>query len=276
MAQLRAVPMTWGDEQQEAASSRQRRSDRILFCEGERIYLRPIEVADEFLLRKWVNDPSIRQGLDHLPPTNAVREQAWIENQATNGREVHMAIAVRAGGSSHRDDQPHRYRFDQPLRRVADHDRRRRLPLPGIRNRGGRDDRPVRIRGFESQPHHAGRFCQQPQGRSAVTRRRVSCSRGASGSRSIAVVGTSTNTPTRFSGKTGRKRGGDDGTLSSTRGWHGMIAGPLRLRQRVTLSGRPCHPTCFGRGLVRSPESGRWLRRLISSQCSDSPLEFTA
>ncbi len=89
--------MTWGDESQEAAASRQRSPDRVLFCEGERLYLRPIEMSDEFLLRKWVNDPAVRQGLDHLPPTNASRERAWIEAQSNNPNEYHMGIVVRAG-----------------------------------------------------------------------------------------------------------------------------------------------------------------------------------
>ncbi len=97
MAQLRAVPIVWGDERQEAASPQQRRSDRILFYAGDRIYLRPIEVSDEFLLRKWLNDPVVRQGLDHLPPTNAAREQDWIESQATNTGEYHVGIVARAG-----------------------------------------------------------------------------------------------------------------------------------------------------------------------------------
>ncbi len=89
--------MTWDDARQEAVASPQKRFEGVLFYAGDRLYLRPIEVSDEFLLRKWLNDPIIRQGLDHLPPTNGVCEQAWIESQPGKAGEYHLGIVVRAG-----------------------------------------------------------------------------------------------------------------------------------------------------------------------------------
>jgi RimJ/RimL family protein N-acetyltransferase len=97
MAQLRMVPATWDDPRQEGVSSSRVSADRVLFYEGERVYLRPIELADEFALRKWLNDPAVRNGLVHQPPLNAARERAWIEAQGMNPEEYHFGIVARAG-----------------------------------------------------------------------------------------------------------------------------------------------------------------------------------
>ncbi|HOW70385.1 MAG TPA: GNAT family protein [Phycisphaerae bacterium] len=69
----------------------------VVYYEGRRIYYRPVEVGDEPLLRKWINDPSIWQGLPLRPPINANREREWIESQGNSTSDYVFAIVVRDG-----------------------------------------------------------------------------------------------------------------------------------------------------------------------------------
>jgi len=71
--------------------------ERIVFYEGDRIYLRPIEPADEQKLRKWINDPEIWQYLTHRPPVNAVREREFIEGVGRNLADYCFGLVVRTG-----------------------------------------------------------------------------------------------------------------------------------------------------------------------------------
>ena len=68
---------------------------QIIFYEGDRIYLRPIELTDEQKLRKWINDPEIWQYLTHRPPINAVREREFIIGRSPT--EYCFGIVVRSG-----------------------------------------------------------------------------------------------------------------------------------------------------------------------------------
>ena len=66
----------------------------IVFYEGKRIYFRPLELADESLLRRWINDPANWRGLGTRGPLNGCREREWIEQQGKSlggvvrGRQV--------------------------------------------------------------------------------------------------------------------------------------------------------------------------------------------
>jgi len=70
---------------------------RILFYEGDRIYLRPIELPDEHKLRKWINDPEVWQYLNHRPPINSFREREHIESLGKTPGEYCLGVVVRAG-----------------------------------------------------------------------------------------------------------------------------------------------------------------------------------
>jgi RimJ/RimL family protein N-acetyltransferase len=70
---------------------------RVVSYEGDRIYFRPLEVEDEAMLRRWVNDPRNWRGLNLRPPLNACREREWIENLGKSQTDYVFGIVVRDG-----------------------------------------------------------------------------------------------------------------------------------------------------------------------------------
>lgn len=71
--------------------------DRVVYYEGERIYFRPLELDDEPLLRRWINDPASREYLRHIAPTNALREREWIESLGKSPTDYVFGITVKSG-----------------------------------------------------------------------------------------------------------------------------------------------------------------------------------
>jgi RimJ/RimL family protein N-acetyltransferase len=71
-----------------------RASAPVVFYPGRRIYFRPLEMDDEPLLRRWMNDPEIRRGLGRRSPLNGRSEQQWLENLYQLGNENHFGIAL--------------------------------------------------------------------------------------------------------------------------------------------------------------------------------------
>ena len=67
----------------------------VIYYEGERICFRPIELEDEPLLRRWVNDPCVWATLGMRPPINAVRERRIIEDRPTDGSDFMFGIETR-------------------------------------------------------------------------------------------------------------------------------------------------------------------------------------
>ncbi len=70
---------------------------RVVFYEGQRIYLSPIEPEDEPLLRRWINDPANWRGLMHRGPVNSCREREWIETVGRDGKDYVFGVVVREG-----------------------------------------------------------------------------------------------------------------------------------------------------------------------------------
>lgn len=70
---------------------------RVIYYQGQRIYFRPLELADEPLMRRWINDPRIWQHLTHRPPLNAVREREYIEGLGKNPTDYVFGIVVKDG-----------------------------------------------------------------------------------------------------------------------------------------------------------------------------------
>ena len=68
---------------------------QVVSYAGERIYFRPIELEDEALLRRWVNDPMVWRRLRIRPPVNAVSECEWIENLGKDPTRTVFGIAVK-------------------------------------------------------------------------------------------------------------------------------------------------------------------------------------
>lgn len=71
-------------------------SQHIVFYEGDRVYLRPIELSDEPVLRRWINDPNIWRDLAVYRPMNGVREREWIERLGTSADEIVLGIVERS------------------------------------------------------------------------------------------------------------------------------------------------------------------------------------
>ena len=70
---------------------------RVVYYQGDQIYFSPIEMTDEPLLRKWINDPRVWSTVSFRPPINAQRETEWIENLGKSDTEFHFGIVVRDG-----------------------------------------------------------------------------------------------------------------------------------------------------------------------------------
>ena len=69
----------------------------VRYYEGERIYLRPIELEDEPALRLWRNDPEVWATLKNVRPMNALREKEWIEKLYKDTADVALAICLKDG-----------------------------------------------------------------------------------------------------------------------------------------------------------------------------------
>ena len=66
------------------------------YC-GERILLRPVELADEPLLRRWINDPENWKTLARFLPANAPREREYIEELYKSPTEIALGVVVKDG-----------------------------------------------------------------------------------------------------------------------------------------------------------------------------------
>lgn len=67
----------------------------IRYYDGERIYLRPLELTDEPLLRRWVNDPDNWKTLGRYLPVNEPQEREFIEGLYKPGECIALGIVVR-------------------------------------------------------------------------------------------------------------------------------------------------------------------------------------
>ena len=72
---------------------------RVIFLPGRRLYLRPVEQADIECLRRWVNNPEIRQFINRQVPLSQIEEQKWQDNRATGPApsDITLAIVLRKG-----------------------------------------------------------------------------------------------------------------------------------------------------------------------------------
>ena len=69
----------------------------IRYYDGDRIYLRPVELADEPLLRRWFNDPQNWRTLKRFWPINEQREREFIEKLYKSPDDLSLGIVVREG-----------------------------------------------------------------------------------------------------------------------------------------------------------------------------------
>ena len=72
--------------------------ERVVFLDGERVYLRPLELEDLDRCVRWLNEPSTRiplGGPGH--PLNRIAERKFIENASDTKDSVHLAIVLKQG-----------------------------------------------------------------------------------------------------------------------------------------------------------------------------------
>jgi len=80
-------------EAQESEPAAQARP--VVFYEGRRIYFRPVELEDEPLLRRWVNDPETWRMMRRHNGYNALQERAFIESLASRPADCVLGIVVK-------------------------------------------------------------------------------------------------------------------------------------------------------------------------------------
>jgi len=66
----------------------------IVFLQGERLYLRPLELADTEICQRWINDPETRLSLAGFMPYNEGAEREFIEKKANTNTSVTFAIVL--------------------------------------------------------------------------------------------------------------------------------------------------------------------------------------
>ena len=67
----------------------------VRFYEGKRIYFRPVEVEDEPLLKRFINNPANWRFLRHGQPLNSVREREWIESLGKSTTDYVFGVALK-------------------------------------------------------------------------------------------------------------------------------------------------------------------------------------
>jgi RimJ/RimL family protein N-acetyltransferase len=73
--------------------------NKVVFLQGERLYLRPIEEEDLDRCRRWINDPRVRKFLKQSFPLDRIAERAWHErrSRARPPSEIILAIVLNDG-----------------------------------------------------------------------------------------------------------------------------------------------------------------------------------
>lgn len=70
----------------------------VVFLEGRRLYLRPIESSDTPNLCRYVNDPQVRCYISNNFPVSLLSEQKYVEKKMEgNNSEVVLAICLKKG-----------------------------------------------------------------------------------------------------------------------------------------------------------------------------------
>jgi RimJ/RimL family protein N-acetyltransferase len=70
---------------------------KSIFIQGERLYLRPLDLDDLERCMCWINDPQILEFLGRRLPIGREQEKEWISGQYKDDREVQLAIALNDG-----------------------------------------------------------------------------------------------------------------------------------------------------------------------------------
>ena len=69
--------------------------NKVVFLEGEKIYLRPPELTDVPQLTRWANDGEMTKYLTLRYPMNSIVEENWVKKQAENQEIFTLMIVVK-------------------------------------------------------------------------------------------------------------------------------------------------------------------------------------
>ncbi len=71
--------------------------EKIIFLEGENIYLRPLDPDDADTFQVWFNNPELRKWMLIPLPVSKVQEKEFIENMVKSKEDVVLSIVVKEG-----------------------------------------------------------------------------------------------------------------------------------------------------------------------------------
>jgi RimJ/RimL family protein N-acetyltransferase len=69
----------------------------IVFLDGERLYLRPLEESDLDRCLRWINDSEILEYLGRRLPMGRVQEKEWLSSQYASDSQLNLAIVLKDG-----------------------------------------------------------------------------------------------------------------------------------------------------------------------------------
>ncbi|MEK7228136.1 MAG: GNAT family protein [Patescibacteria group bacterium] len=69
----------------------------IIFLEGKRLCLRPVDLSDLDVLQSYANDPEVRRYLTNVMPVSKLDEETWIKKVMTRGSDVIVAVVLKKG-----------------------------------------------------------------------------------------------------------------------------------------------------------------------------------
>ena len=68
--------------------------EHVVFLEGRRLYLRPVEQDDLDRCRRWVNDQTIRPFIVRQAPVGQIEEQKWQDNRSQGPFPSDITLAI--------------------------------------------------------------------------------------------------------------------------------------------------------------------------------------
>ncbi len=70
----------------------------VVFLQGKRVYLRPLDLGDVEDIQRYANDPEVRRYLSNVYPLSLYEEQEWVKKSST--RDIHdivLAVVLKKG-----------------------------------------------------------------------------------------------------------------------------------------------------------------------------------
>ncbi|MBP6857671.1 MAG: GNAT family N-acetyltransferase [Candidatus Pacebacteria bacterium] len=68
----------------------------VIFLQGKRLYLRPLDLSDLSLVQRFVNDPDVRKYLSSTYPLSKGDEEEWIKRVSSrNPNNIVLAVVLK-------------------------------------------------------------------------------------------------------------------------------------------------------------------------------------